>query len=262
MHLANARRAYPALTERAEREAWSFHELLLALAREEVAHRAETRLRRCVRKARFPLLKTVEEFDFSVQPELRRSLLGSCFSPEFVTQGRNLILTGRSVRGETHLAAAIAYKAIQNGFDAFFASAAALIDDLSSCASREGRFVDALKAYVRPAEQVVDDLGYLSYGPDAAKVLFHVVNARCLQRRSLLFTTDKPLKDWGAALHDYDLAEAAHYVGRNAYADYRMVELDDGGRMLDVSGVESRGIPAGISQIIPAAGGGVFPDYL
>ena len=60
------------------------------------AHRAETRLVRCVRKARFPLLKTVEEFDFSVQPELRRTLLGSCFSPEFVARGRNLILTGRS----------------------------------------------------------------------------------------------------------------------------------------------------------------------
>ena len=90
------RRAYPALVERAEREASSFHEFLLTLAREEVAHRAETRLRRCVRKARFPLLKTVEEFDFSVQPELRRTLLGSCFSPEFVAQGRNLILTGRS----------------------------------------------------------------------------------------------------------------------------------------------------------------------
>lgn len=207
LHLANARRAYPALIERAEREQWSFHELLLSLAREEVAHRAGTRLQRCVRKARFPLLKTVEEFDFSVQPELRRTVLGSCFSQEFVAQGRNLILTGRSGRGKTHLATAIAYKAIQNGFDALFASAAALIDELS-CASREGRFVEALKAYVRPGVLVVDELGYLSYGPDAANVLFHVVNARCLQRRSLLFTTNKPLKDWGAALHDYDLAEA------------------------------------------------------
>ena len=207
LHLANARRAYPKLIQRAERGDWSFHEFLLALAREEVAHRAETRLKRCVRKARFPLLKTVEEFDFSVQPELRRTLLGSCFSPEFVARGRNLILTGRSGRGKTHMATAIAYKAIQNGYEALFVSAATLIDDLS-CASREARFAEALKAYVRPGVLVVDELGYLSYGPDAANVLFHVVNARCLQGRSLLFTTNKPLKDWGAALHDYDLAEA------------------------------------------------------
>ena len=207
LHLANARRAYPALIEGAQREAWSFHELLLALAREEVAHRAETRRQRCVRKARFPLLKTVEEFDFSVQPELRHTLLRSSYSPEFVAQGCNLILTGRSGRGKTHLATAIAYKAIQNGFDAFFASVAALFDDLS-CAGREDRFAEALKAYVRPAVLVVDELGYLSYGRDAANVLFHVVNARCLQRRSLFVTTNKPLKDWCTALHDYDLAEA------------------------------------------------------
>ena len=207
LHLANARRGYGELIERAEREHWSFHEFLLALAREEVAHRAETRLQRCVRKARFPQLKTVEEFDFCVQPELRRTLLGSCFGPEFVSQGRNLILTGRSGRGKTHLATAIAYRAIQNGFDALFATAAALIDDLSR-ASQQGRFQDALKAYLQPAVLVCDEVGYLSYGPDAANVLYHVVNARCVQRRCILFTTNKPLKDWGAALHDYDLAEA------------------------------------------------------
>ena len=155
LHLANARRAYPELIERAEREDWSFDEFLLALAREEVAHRAQTRLQRCVRKARFPLLKTVEEFDFAAQPELRRTLLGSCFAPDFVTEGRNLILTGRSGRGKTHLATAIAYKAIQNGFDALFRTAAALIDDLSR-ASREGRFREALKACVQPAVLVVD----------------------------------------------------------------------------------------------------------
>ncbi|MYG03526.1 MAG: AAA family ATPase, partial [Acidobacteriia bacterium] len=141
------------------------------------------------------------------QPELRRTLLGSCFGPEFVSEGRNLILTGRSGRGKTHLATAIAYRAIQNGFDALFATAAALIDDLSR-ASQQGRFQDALKAYLQPAVLVCDEVGYLSYGPDAANVLYHVVNARCVQRRCILFTTNKPLKDWGAALHDYDLAEA------------------------------------------------------
>ena len=116
-------------------------------------------------------------------------------------------MTHSSGRGKTHLATAIAYRAIQNGFDARFATAAALIDDLSR-ASREGRFRDALKAYLQPAVLVCDEVGYLSYGPDAANVLYHVVNARCVQRRGILFTTNKPLKDWGAALHDYDLAEA------------------------------------------------------
>ena len=56
---------------------------------------------------------------------------------------------------------------------------------------------------------VIDEVGYLSYGPDAANVLFHVVNERHLRGRPMLFTTNKsPLTAWGEVLHDHDLAEA------------------------------------------------------
>ena len=55
---------------------------------------------------------------------------------------------------------------------------------------------------------VIDEVGYLSYGPDAANVLFQVVNERYLHRRPMLFTTNKPLAAWGRVLHDPDLAEA------------------------------------------------------
>jgi DNA replication protein DnaC len=55
---------------------------------------------------------------------------------------------------------------------------------------------------------VIDEVGYLSYGPDAANVLFHVVNERHLKKRPMIFTTNKPLESWGVVLHDSDLAEA------------------------------------------------------
>jgi len=51
-------------------------------------------------------------------------------------------------------------------------------------------------------------VGYLTYGHDAANVLYHLVNERHLRRRAMIFTTNKPLKDWGHVLHDPDLAEA------------------------------------------------------
>ena len=80
-----------------------------------------------------------------------------------------------SGRGKTHLAIALAYRAIQNGFDAFFTTAAALIDDLSG-AFRTGALAQALPTYTHPAVLVVDEVGYLTYGTDAADMLFHVVN--------------------------------------------------------------------------------------
>ena len=207
LHLANARRIWRDLVARAEKEQWSYRDMLAILLAEEVACRQQTRLGRVSRQAHFPFLKTIDEFDFTYQSTVRLSMLGSCLSPDFVTDGRCLILQGKPGRGKTHLAISVAYRAIQNGFEARFTTAAELIDDLSS-ASAEKRLREALLAYTQPHVLVVDEVGYLSYGPDAANVLFHVVNERHLKRKSMIFTTNKDLRTWGRVLHDPDLASA------------------------------------------------------
>ena len=208
LHLANACRNWRTMIERAESERWSCREFLGVLVTEEVAQRQQTRIQRAVRQARFPFLKTIDDFDFSLQSSLRLQLLGSYLSPELVSEGRNLILLGKSGRGKTHLAVAIAYRAIQNGYNACFVTAAALIEELSQ-ASSQGKLRESLVAYLQPHVLVIDEVGYLSYGPDAANVLFHVINDRHLHRRPVIFTTNKsPLTTWGEVLHDHDLAEA------------------------------------------------------
>ncbi|MBL8739507.1 MAG: IS21-like element helper ATPase IstB [Myxococcales bacterium] len=207
LHLANARRVWRELVVRAEKEQWSHGQLLETLFAEEVAHRRGTRLFRAVRYAAFPFLRTVEEFDFTHQSTLRLTTIGSLLAPDFVTEGSSVILAGRPGRGKTHLAIAIAYRAIQNGFEAMFTTAAELIEDLST-AGREGRMREALAHYLKPHVLVVDEVGYLAYGTDAANVLYHVVNDRHIRKRSMIFTTNKHPKRWGEALHDEDLAEA------------------------------------------------------
>jgi len=206
--LANARRNWKSLVEPAETEGWSCRDFLVSLVTEEIGQRQQTRLQRAVRDAHFPFLKSIDEFDFSLQTSLRRQLLGSYLGPELVSEGRNLILLGKSGRGKTHLSVAIAYRAIQNGFSALFRTAAALIEELSIATTR-GKLRESLAAYLQPTVLVVDEVGYLSYGPEAANVLFHVVNERHQRRRPMVFTTNKsPLTAWGEVLHDHDLAEA------------------------------------------------------
>src|SRR5262249_16485692 len=143
----------------------------------------------------------------SLQTTLRQSLLGSYLGPDFVTEGRSLILHGKTGRGKTHLAVAIGYRAIQNGFETFCTTAAELVEDLSN-ASKKGRLQESLLTHQRPHVLVIDEVGYLTYGPDAANVLFHVVNDRHLRKRPMIFTTNKPLSEWGKVLHDEDLAAA------------------------------------------------------
>ena len=207
LHLANARRVWRDLVQRAERDAWSYHDFLTLLVTEEIAHRQQTRLGRLTRRAHFPFLKTIDDFNFTYQSTLRLHMLGSALAPDFVTEGRSLILSGKPGRGKTHLAVAVAYRAIQHGFDAVFTTAAALIDDLSA-AFRDGQLAQALPAYTHPAVLIVDEVGYLTYGTDAANMLFHVVNERHRRHRSMIFTTNKALKAWGSVLHDEDLGPA------------------------------------------------------
>jgi DNA replication protein DnaC len=207
LHLANARRAWRDLVQRAEKEQWSYDALLLTLFSEEVAHRRGTRLTRAVSAAALPFLRTIDEFDFTYQSTLRLTTIGSLLTPDFVTEGHSVILEGKPGRGKTHLAIALAYRAMQNGFDALFTTAAELIDELSA-ASKDGQLRDALARYIKPHVLVVDEVGYLPYGDDAASVLYHVVNDRHIRHRAMVFTTNKHPKRWGDVLHDDDLAEA------------------------------------------------------
>jgi len=165
------------------------------------------RPRRALRTLRFPFLRTIVEFDFTYQSTLWLTALGSLLSPDFVTEGRSVILEGKPGRGKTHLAISIAYRALQNAFDALFTTCADLIDELS-VASRDGKLREALATYVRPHDLVVDEVGYLAVGDDAANVLYHVVNERHIARRSMVFTTNKHPRRWGPVLHDDDLADA------------------------------------------------------
>jgi DNA replication protein DnaC len=134
LHLPTVRRLHAELARRAEVEGMSYRTYLEILTAEEIAHRAQTRILRSVRKARFPFLRTIEEFDFTFQTGLRLQMLGTLLGPELVSEGRCALLSGPPGRGKTHLAVAIAYRAIQNGFEARFTSADEMIGESSHAA--------------------------------------------------------------------------------------------------------------------------------
>ena len=109
LNLAQTHRVYQEVADRAEKEEWSYRDVLAFLLAEEVAHRKQTRLVRFTRKAHFPFFKTIEEFDSSLESTLLKTLLGSYLGPEFVHEGRSLILHEKEGQGKTHLAVGIGY---------------------------------------------------------------------------------------------------------------------------------------------------------
>lgn len=207
LHLPTIARMLPEIETRAAAEGWGIRDALAILCAEEVANRNNTRIQKAIRNARFPFLRTIEEFDFTFGSGLRRDLLAPYLCHEFVTEGRNLILSGKSGRGKTALAIATAFRAIQNGFDARFITAAELIDELVAAAKR-GTLAEATAVYRTPDVLIIDEVGYLPYVDDAANVLYGVVDGRYLGGKPTIFTTNKSLEQWGQVLHDDHLAEA------------------------------------------------------
>jgi DNA replication protein DnaC len=207
LHLPTIRRLLPVYCEQAAKEGWSHHDFLTRLVAEEVANRNNTRIQKEARRARFPSLKTIEEFDFTFQSSLKRQALGPYLDPDFVAQGRNLILFGPSGTGKTHLCCAFGYKAIQHGHSALFIRACDLIDELVAGA-KEGRLRDVSAEYIAPDVLIIDEVGYLHHASTAANVLYGIVDGRHQLHRPMLFTTNKPTAQWGDVLHDNQLAEA------------------------------------------------------
>jgi DNA replication protein DnaC len=208
LHLPTVNRLYAEYEQMATREGWSYTQYLERLVMEEIAHRIETRVSRAIRAAHLPFIKTIEEFDFQFQKSVERRMLGAYLGPELVSEGRCLILYGPPGTGKTALSVAIAVKAIQNGYDARFVTATQMITALTE-AERRGSASEVLPMYLDPDVLVVDEVGYLSYGPSAANVVFQVVNSRYLAgNKPMIFTTNKAPSDWAGVLHDADLSAA------------------------------------------------------
>lgn len=231
LQLPGIRHHYRELADRAVADQWSYPEYLEELIRLELAGRTESRIARATRQAGFPFLKTIEEFDFRFQTTISRPALGPYLGPELVSGGRNLILWGPAGVGKTALCVALAYKAIQHGAEARFVTCTELIHQLTE-ARRQGRWEGVLKRALAPEVLIIDEVGYLGYGPEAASVLFPVIDQRYLRGdRPVLMTTNKDPRQWGEVLHDPDLSAAIldrllHHgevmrLGGRSYRQYR-----------------------------------------
>jgi DNA replication protein DnaC len=116
LHMPTIRRLHSELALRAEQEGMSYRTFLEILCAEEIAHRSQTRITRSVHKARFPFLRTIEEFDFTFQTSFRLQMLGSMLGPELVSDGRCAIFSDPPGVGKSHLAVSLGVKAVKNGF--------------------------------------------------------------------------------------------------------------------------------------------------
>ncbi len=164
------------------------------LAALEVDKRHENGVRARITAAHFPVVKTMESFDFSLQPHLPKTKLLELLDGRFVADGRNPILIGPTGVGKTHCLTAIGLAACAAGYRVLFTTAAELCMALIA-AKREDRLKQRLANYERYQLLLIDELGYVPFEREATDLLFQVISQR-YERASIALTTNLAFQDW------------------------------------------------------------------
>ena len=177
-----------------------YDEFLLDLTIGELQARAENRLNRRVREAKFPLLKTLEGFDFNAVDGLDIRLIRDLSGCDYIKARRNVILLGRSGAGKTHLATALGVDACKNNYRTRFVSCYALVNELIE--AREERDLQRLiQRYARYDLLILDELGYIPFSKEGSELLFQVLAER-QEKGSVIITTNLGFADWTQVFGD------------------------------------------------------------
>jgi DNA replication protein DnaC len=172
----------------------------------EVNKRHENGIRNRIAAGHFPTLKTIEAFDFSLQPQLPKAKLLEHFDGEFIRQHRNVIFYGPPGTGKTHCIIAMGAAACMRGYRVRFTTAAELLMSLIE-AKRNGVLERKFKWLERFDLLLVDELGYIPFEREQTDLLFNVISAR-YERSSIAITTNLAFEQWTQIFPDAMAASA------------------------------------------------------
>lgn len=179
---------------------WSHQEYFEQLIRGETDLRWDNAIQRRIRMARFPVIKTLDQFLWNWPEEINEMKVKHLFRLHFIADKANAILLGGVGLGKTHLATAIGYEACLRGYSVLFTTAVDVINTLSA-AQKGGQLKTCLKKYLKPSLLILDELGYLPIDKRGADLLFQVISKR-YENGAILITSNRAYKDWPAIFND------------------------------------------------------------
>lgn len=229
LKLSNVLRQLETFIRQAKESGTDYGEFLLGLTEQELQMRAENRLRRRIREARFPLMKTLQTFDYNAAPGLDLRLLRELETGDYIRQHRNVILLGNSGTGKTHLATGLGVAACGQGLITRFVTGCGLANELIE-AQVAKNLSRTIQRTARSDVLVLDELGYVPFSKEGSQLLFQVLAERH-ERGSVIITTNLGFADWTQVFGDATMTAAlldrlthnAHVIHCN-WDSYRLKE--------------------------------------
>ena len=194
LKLSYMRENYESLAKKAAQKQWTHVNYLTELTIAEANLKKDRATQRRIRAARFPQIKTLEQFKWSWPKKINQLQVKNLFRLNFVDEKSNVVFLGGVGLGKTHLATAVGYHACLRGYTVLFCSAVDAINNLAAAQSA-GRLKQELRKYHKPALVILDELGYLPIDKTGADLLFQIISHR-YEQGSLIITTNRAFKDW------------------------------------------------------------------
>jgi DNA replication protein DnaC len=183
------------LAEVAAKEQWTYVEFLERLLETEVNARVERDVLMKTRLARFPFVKTLDQFEFSFQPALNEAQMRELATVRFVAHGENILFLGPPGVGKTHLDISLGVAAIAQGLSVVFFTVADLVEQLGRDV-KEDWLDRRLQALCKPKLLILDEMGYVPLDRRTAQFLFRLISRR-YQKGSIILTSNKSYGEWG-----------------------------------------------------------------
>ena len=181
-------------------------EFLEVLLEDEIARREQRALSERLRRARFEEEATLEDFDFSFNPGIKRKAIYDLAAGQFIREAKDVLFIGPPGVGKSHLAQAIGYQALKMGFVVLYRSIFDLIHEL-----READLLPSkgkpLSRYLKPDLLIIDDMGLKQLPAQSGEYLFEIIMRR-YENRSTLMTSNRPIVEWGKLVGDVPTATA------------------------------------------------------
>jgi len=181
-------------------------EFLELILQDEDNVRQQRLLARRQKGAAFRETRTLDDFDFSFNPSIKRKIIYDLAAGQFIREGRDVLFIGPPGVGKSHLAQALGYQALKMGFIVLYRSIFDLV--------RELREEDALPSartplsrYLKPDLLIVDDMGLKQLPAQAGEYLFEIIMRRH-EKRSTIMTSNRPIEEWGKLVGDVPAATA------------------------------------------------------
>lgn len=194
LRLPYIREQYEALAKEAAEHNWSHIEYLERLMEGEAHLREDRRIQRRIRLARFPVIKTLHQFNWSWPKKINRLQVQNLFRLAFIEEKANAIFLAGVGLGKSHLSIALGHTACLEGYSVLFTTAIDAINTLAAAHSA-GRLKSELTKYLKPSLLILDELGYLPIDKKGADLLFQIISGR-YERGSIIITSNRAFKKW------------------------------------------------------------------